>query len=301
LRTALVLLLLAGTALAFVVTEDLKLQPDPIARPRIDPVFSPVCRCEKQSARIAFRLREADRLTLDIANDEGQVVRTLLRDARFAPGNHEFGWDGRDDSGEVVPEGSYSARVELAALDRVIEFPRPIVVDTTRAQIALVRVSRRVISPDGDGRSDTTRIRYRANERAQAILLVNGRQEAKTNLRGNGSIIWSPRERRRGLYFLALSAIDAAGNRSRPTRQFTVRIRYVALASDTIRVRPRRLFSVRVSTDAARYSWRLGRRRGSARIHSLRLRAPAQPGRYPLVVRVSGREDSAVVVVRRQG
>src|ERR671912_1227061 len=95
LRTILVLLLLAGTAAAFVVTEELKLEPDPIARPRITPTFSPTCRCETQTAQIAFRLRQSDRLTLTVLDEDGQVIRTLLRDASFGRGNHAFGWDGR--------------------------------------------------------------------------------------------------------------------------------------------------------------------------------------------------------------
>jgi hypothetical protein len=301
LRTALMLILLAGTAAAFVVTEDLKLEPDPIAQPRIDPVFSPVCRCEHQTAKVAFKLRKQDRLTLAIVDDQGRVVRTILQEARFAPGRHQFGWDGRDDQGQIVPEGAYRARVGLAALDRAIEFPRRILVDTTRPKIAITRLSRRVISPDGDGRSDATLIRYRADERVQAILLVNGRQEAKTQLRSSGAIRWSPRSRRRGIYNLRLSALDAAGNKSRrPTASSSVLVRYVSIAPETIRVRPGRRFSVRISTDARRYSWRFGRRRGSARVRTLALRAPGRPGRYSLVAEVSGREDSALVVVRRR-
>lgn len=294
------LLLLAGTAVAFVVTEDLKLETDPIARPRITPSFSPVCRCEQQTARIGFRLRREDRLTLEIADEGGGIVRTILREARFGPGDHEFGWDGRDGQGAIVKEGPYRARVELEALDRVIEFPKPIVVDTTPAKIAVVRVRPLVISPDGDRRSDATIVRYRVDERAQALVLVNGRREVKTKLRGSGAVIWSPRGRRRGVYELALSALDAAGNRSRPTKATALTVRYVALTLDRIRVRPRRLFTVGVSTDARRYRWRLGRRRGSARARALRLRAPARPGLYPLVVEVSGRRDSAVVAVRRR-
>ena len=91
LRTLLVLVLLAATAVAFVVTEDLKLEPDPIARPRIDRTFSPVCDCERETARIAFRLRRPDTLTLTIADDQGQLVRTLLNKAGFRPGTHQFG------------------------------------------------------------------------------------------------------------------------------------------------------------------------------------------------------------------
>jgi hypothetical protein len=298
LRTIIVLLLLAGTAAAFVVTEDLKLEPDPIARPRITPTFSPVCRCEQQTARIGFRLRNPDRLTLTIEDEQGRVVRTLLRDASFGRGNHQFGWDGRDDDGRVVAEGSYRPRIELAKLNRAIEFPRTIVVDTTPAELEVTRLHPRVISPDGDGRADALTIRYRVGEPAQAVLLVNGRQEVESALRGNAAIRWSPRNRRRGPYRLSIAAIDAAGNRSLPTGPFDVRIRYVDIRADVIRARPRAGFAVRISTDARRYTWRLGRRTGSARVRILRLRAPATPGRYALVAEVSGRRDTALVVVR---
>jgi hypothetical protein len=299
LRTILVLLLLAGTAAAFVVTEELKLEPDPIARPRITPVFSPTCRCDTQTAQIAFRLRQPDRLTLEIHDEQGRVVRTLLRTTEFGRGNHAFGWDGRDDNGRPVPEGSYRPRIELDKLNRAIEFPREIRVDTTPARLEVTRLRPRRISPDGDGRADTVTMRYRASEPVHAILLVNGRQEVKTALRRSGALVWSPRGRRRGSYRLSVAAVDEAGNRSRPTQSYDVRVRYVDIAAEVIRARPRAGFSVRVSTDARRYFWRLGRRTGSARVRILRLRAPAQPGRYPLVVEVFERRDSATVVVRR--
>ncbi|HEY8193129.1 MAG TPA: FlgD immunoglobulin-like domain containing protein, partial [Gaiellaceae bacterium] len=272
----------------------------PIARPRITPTFSPTCRCEQQTAQIAFRLRQPDRLTLVIEDAQGRVVRTLLRNASFDRGSHEFGWDGRDDRGQVVPEGSYRPRVELDKLDRAIEFPRVIRVDTTPARIEITRVTPRVISPDGDGRADAVTIRYEANEPVQAILLVNGRQEVETALRRNGAIVWSPRGRKRGSYRLSVATIDAAGNRSRAAGTFDVRIRYVDIAAKAIRARARAGFAVRVSTDAQRYLWRLGRRKGSARVRILRLRAPATPGRYSLVVEVSGRRDTALVLVRRR-
>jgi hypothetical protein len=242
---------------------------------------------------------QPDRLTLTIEDEAGRVVRTLLRGASFGRGNHAFGWDGRDDSGRVVPEGGYRPRVELGRLDRAIEFPRVIRVDTTPASLEITRLRPRVISPDGDGRADELTIRYRASEPAHALLLVNGRREVKTALRRSGSIVWSPKGRRRGPYRLSVAALDQAGNRTRATGPFDVRIRYVDIAAEVIRARPRAGFSVRVSTDARRYAWRLGRRRGSARVRILRLRAPARPGRYPLVVEVSGRRDSALVVVRR--
>lgn len=293
----LILLLLAGTAAAFVVTEDLKLEPDPIARPRIDATFSPVCRCEQQTARIAFRLRRPDVLTLTVADENGRIVRTLLDHARFRPGNHQFGWDGRDQSGKLVRQGRYQARVELQKLNRVIAFPKQIAVDTTRPQFRSVRVSRRELSPDDDGRGDAITIRYRVTEPAHVLLLVNGRRRTRTRL-GKQAIRWAPAQLRPGLERLQLVAVDAAGNRA-AARPFYVRVRYLEVAPTRLRVRPRRLVVVRVSTDYPRYAWRLGRRRGTARKHTLRLRAPATPGRYSLVVAAAGRRNTVSVLVRR--
>jgi FlgD Ig-like domain len=299
LRTILVLLILGATAAAFVVTEDLKLEPDPLARPRIDRTFSPVCNCTQQTAQIAFRLRSEDDLTLAVADGSGKVVRTLVRDAHFRRGNHRFGWDGRDDQGQLVPEGTYRPRVELSRLDRVIEFPRGIKVDRTAPRIQVRSVSRRVLSPDGDGRGDAITIDYRVTEPSHAVLLVNGRRRWFTRLRSQGSIRWAPRrERRSGLERLQLVAVDAAGNR-RAGRPFYVQVRYLDVAPTRLRVRPRGLITVRVSTDYPRYQWRIGRRRSSGRAHTLRLRAPASPGRYVLRVSAGGRSQTIGVLVRR--
>jgi FlgD Ig-like domain len=299
LRTVLVLLILAATAAAFVVTEDLKLEPDPIARPRIDRTFSPVCDCEQQTARIAFRLREEDDLTLTIADENGREIRTLLRDAHFRPGDQQFGWDGRDDRGRLVPEGVYRTRVELERLGRVIEFPRGIKLEKTPPRIQVRHVSRRVLSPDGDGRGDAITIRYVVSEPAHALLLINGERRVRTRLRTHGAIRWAPDRLRAGLERLQLVAVDAAGNR-RAGKPFFIQVRYLDVAPSRLRVRPRRLITVRISTDYPRYTWRIGRRRGSGRAHTLRLRAPATPGRYLLRVEAGGRREITNVLVRRR-
>ena len=298
LRTILVLLILAATAVAFVVTEDLKLEPDPIARPRIDRIFSPVCDCEQQTARIAFRLREEDDLTLTIADEGGQEIRTLLRDAHFRPGDLQFGWDGRDGRGRLVPEGVYRTRVELERLGRVIEFPRGITVDRTRPRIQVRTVSRRVISPDRDGRGDAITIRYVVSDPAQALLLVNGKREVRTRRRTQGTIRWAPDRLRAGLERLQLVAVDAAGNRG-AGKPFFVQVRYLDVTPSRLRVRPRGLITVRISTDYPRYAWSIGRRRGTGRAHILRLRAPAQPRRYLLRIDAGGRRQTTNVLVRR--
>ena len=143
-----------------------------------------------------------------------------MRDASFGRGNHTFGWDGRNDAGEIVPEGTYRPRVELDKLGRAIEFPRQIRVDTTPAELEVTRLRPRVVSPDGDGRADTITIRFRASEPVNALLLVGGRQEVKTAQRLLLDLGQTrERERPYPLPSFARSSHAAALRASAPARQ----------------------------------------------------------------------------------
>ena len=102
---------------------------------------------------------------------------------------------------------------------------------------------------------------------------------------------------RPGFYTLAVSARDAAGNVATPRQRNLVRVRYIALGRTRIAVAAGDRFAVRVSTDARRVRWRLGRRSGIARPGTLHLRAPAQKGQFTLVVSASGHEARAAVFV----
>ena len=135
----LVAALLVATAAAFAVTERLKLVRSPIAATEIDRVFSPVCGCETDEAAIAFRLRRPTGSTSTVVDGGGDVVRTLVR-SRSAAGRAaiEASWDGRDDAGNVVPEGDVQAARpprRPAPHDRV---PEPDEVDTRRRGAELV-------------------------------------------------------------------------------------------------------------------------------------------------------------------
>jgi FlgD Ig-like domain len=302
LSTFLVLGLLVGTAGAFAVTERLKLEPSPITDPDVDHVFSPVCGCETQSADIEFRVREADQLTVAIVDADGEVVRTLVADRDYDPGSVALSWDGRDDEGNVVEDGSYRPRVHLDEERRTIVLPNPMRVDTTAPVVTVVSVAPTVISPDRDGRSDKVKVRYRVDELARPYVLVDGREETIGRTRpGGGQLEWYGRHEGRpvepGPHAVSVVATDLAGNRSRPTPRATVWIRYISLSTDRLRVPAGVRFGVRVSTDAARYRWRIGPRRGSRSGELLVVRAPGRPGRYVLRVEYGRFRDGAVVVV----
>ena len=298
----LVLALLGATAAAFAVTERLKLERSPITGTQVDRVFSPVCECARDVAVISFILRRRETVTLDMLNKNGRSIRTVVRKLREPAGRVSYTWDGRDNLDRVVPEGVYRPRVQLERNGRTIVLPNPIRVDTTAPRITLVRVLPRVFSPDSDGNRDRVTATYRIDERARAVMLVDGRQRVQSKFRAlEGKLVWFGRINGRvvppGMYEIRLRAVDRAGNRSVRTRAVPVRVRFVELSRERIEAVAGKRFSVRVRTDADSYRWLFAGRRGVGTRQVLVLRAPDEPGSYALYVTVGGRAARAAVEV----
>jgi hypothetical protein len=301
LPTLLVVALIGSTAVAFAVTEGLKLEKSPITATQVDKVIAPTCRCASDRLSIGFTLRKGDRVSVAVVNANGDVVRTLASSRQARPGAQQFVWDGRDEAGHIVPDGTYRPRVHLAREHRTIVLPNPIRADTTRPLVKLDSVSPRVFSPDGDFQREYVRLRYRTSERARAILYVNGDRWGMVHdyVRA-GKLDWGGRAVRRlpaGTYRVRLRAIDLAGNVGPPTRAFVVTIRYIQVRPHVVRVRAGARFSVRVRTDAVRYTWHIGSRGRVARGPVLTIRA-GEPGRYLLRVAANGHVARVLVLVR---
>jgi hypothetical protein len=299
---AVVLALLGATAVAFGVSERLKLERAPIAAPEIDKVFSPVSEGESSRASIEFRLREAGRVSVDVVDADGELVRELV-DERSLPagGRLQTVWDGRDDNGVIVAEGIYRPRLRLTRDRRTLILPNPIRVDTTPPRVVAVSVRPQFFSPDGDGRNDRVRVGYRLSEKANAMLYVNGTREVRTRFRPlEETLVWNGRRdgrvRRAGLYRLQVGAEDEAGNLATRTKPAFVEISFIQLGRQTVRARARTRFGIRVTTDAARYRWRFAGGTGVGTPGLLVLRAP-RAGRYTLYVEANGHADKARVVV----
>lgn len=171
---ALVLALLVATAVAFGVTESLKTSPSPILQTQVSKRFSPACGCATRAARIAFRLRRADRVLIAIQDSRGRTVRVLFSSRRTVPaGVHEWAWNGRLDGGHRAPDGTYQPRIELEDADRVIILPNRIVLDTVPPQVTLVGVPRL-------GGPGPVVVHYKLNEPARGLLTVGGVRVART-------------------------------------------------------------------------------------------------------------------------
>jgi flagellar hook capping protein FlgD len=301
--TLLVLGLLGGTAAAFAVTEHLKLVRSPIYRTKVDQVFSPVCRCSTQKAHIRFYLRRADRLTLSIENGDQKVIRTIVAD--HAAGRGRFGrwWDGRDNTGAVVPDGVYKPRVHLAHQHRTIVLPNPIAIETKRPSVRVVSwiPRRHVLTPDRNFLHERLEVHYRVSEPAHVVLYVGGKRRYRSrSQQPTGIARWFGQVNGRGVpagrYRVTIAARDIAGNLSRQVPVGTLFVRYVRLPHALYRVAAGTKFGTHVLTDSHGVRWQLGKRSGTGR-RDLVLRAPKQPGRYRLTVGVGDHQATAIVVV----
>jgi hypothetical protein len=287
--------LLAATATAFAVTERLKLEDSAVISTTFASRFSP----KLVDERIGFRLRREENISLDISDSKGTIVKHGVGSGVFGQAYHQFAWDGRDDSGQIVRDGTYHVELTLKDEDRTIEFPRPVVVDSTPPTIKNVTIRHRLFSPDGDKRADWVDVRYRFDEPAWAILYVDGKRVGRSyRKKPTGTYPWYGHGKKPGEYRLALAAQDLAGNKAGSTRAFTVRLRYIDLFKHKFTLRGR-ILRVRVSTDAKTVGWRLGRMRGNAKPPLIRLPVPSKPGRYTLSVTANGHRARATVVVRQ--
>src|SRR5207248_9094954 len=159
---------------------------------RVEPrVFSPACDCTTDHSNIDFRLRKRERLTVWVERD-GEKVATLVPGRTYPPGKVGLVFRGVTENGLTLPDGVYEPVVHLGLSHRTITLPNQIRIDTKPPVITVKHPQHAVISPDGDGRADAFRTRYRVSEPAHAILLVNERRVLYTYRKPlAGVLVWN--------------------------------------------------------------------------------------------------------------
>jgi hypothetical protein len=301
LTTVTLLGLLVATAAAFVITEHLKLTKSALFGTVVPKVLSPVCQCPTRVARIKFRLRHADRVTVTIVDASHTTVDTVASDVLFsARGLHHVVWNGTTETGDRAPDGDYYPWITLNGRKK-FELANKMVLDTKPPKVLAKGLKPVLLA--GPGRS--VAISYTLSEPAHAVVYLGARQIVLgRKTRVHDKIKWAGKVDgkpvRAGRYVLAIGAQDVAGNVTPAAGRVrvTVDVRYVELTPDHVTVRSGRRFRVHVETAVRRYTWRLGQRRGAHRGTALQLRAPTTPGTYRLVVAENGHAATAVVRVR---
>ena len=227
-------ILVASTAM-FALAESRKLDRPPIralvlgAGPAVEghprpAVFSPTCDCPTSFARIEFRLGKPGPLRAWIVSPTGTVVKRIADLANVR--RVALRWDGRTDSGDVAPDGSYRLRLQVAGALRTL--PVFVVVDTVPPRFTAT-LSRRRLVPLGYTVDDKTLVRWSSPVQLFGIHLIARLGDTTQTVQVHrhsraGSVDW-PRtacsagkchriKAVRGDWTLRLVADDQAGNRA---------------------------------------------------------------------------------------
>jgi hypothetical protein len=331
--------LAAATVAAFFVTQHLKVT-TPLIAGSPKPVPSWINpedgrACDGVSHRRVFvsfyLLHRSDDVDVYIVDQTGAIVRTIAlgrhmrRKVRKPDG--VFTWNGRNDDGQVVPDGDYYFRVALIHQGRTVEIsnsagPEPIRVRTIPPRPVVTSVSPKLI-PQSET-SDVT-VRYGGNEHRSGVIQI-----WRTDLPGkphlvksfvtkwnSQSAVWDGKIDQRpapaGTYLVGLEVTDAACNTGRypivmppppGTTHTGVTVRYLAAEPPLRPVPAGSSATVYVDARHRAYRWAL-RRAGSKRIaakgssssFTLNVRVPpGRAGMYQLALR-SGADRSVVPMV----
>jgi len=133
--------LIAATLLGLVIAQRLRHSDPVVIGVRRTAAFSPIG-TGPRSAALSFWIRRFDRVDVAVVDSRGDFVDTIAA-AKPVPGRTRvrFYWDGRDDSGRLVPDGRYRFRLGLARQGRSLVLPQAVRLDTQPARPVVRRLT----------------------------------------------------------------------------------------------------------------------------------------------------------------
>jgi hypothetical protein len=272
-------LFVVATGGAFFVTQRLKRSTPIVSRVFFYQWIGPTCHCRKSHVALRFDLPKAQRVTVSLVNRLGEVVRTFADDQYFAKGRHRFVWNGRGDTGVVVPDGPYRMRVGLRAEGRAVTAPRVLNVDTRAPRPKIVEVTPPTVVPGSGTIRGRVRIRFRGPTAPRpefGVWRTDGGKALQVDgfsgHRGRHSATWdglvNGRPAPEGSYVFSVTVQDRAGNKGSvpaqlpPTRRAAVprdgvAVSYFSLSGPLVPIRPGSIARFTVGPLPRPTRWRL--------------------------------------------
>ncbi len=308
--------LVLATLGAFFVTQRLKRSPPVIGDARVTPPYFSPGGGVRDRARIVFRLKRADTVSVGVVNLAGDTVRELAAGRAVAGGRRiVIRWNGREDDGRLAPDGSYRVRLGLGRAARSVLLPGIARLDTRPPRPRLIRVGGRrtararlplILRAGGKAR---VRVRFaRAPARAAALIVTRTdlplpRRVATVAFGGRRATAWDVRVDGRpappGIYRLQVRARDRAGNVGlSPARAPGIGVTVRAVAVQPLLGSHRAGTRLRFLVDSRgrRYRWAVRRTGSGPRLAHGRGRGPVLRFRAP-----AGRSCACELTVRAGG
>jgi hypothetical protein len=144
-------LLVLATFTAFFAAQRLKRVDPLVYSVSIKKYVSPNGDGLRDRARLRFRTKKADVVTVDVIDRSGNVVRTLADHKRLKAGVHNFQWNGKyapQPRGQAAPvsDGGYRVRITMQRSGRTFVPDRFFVVDSTAPRMAVNVVGAHTVS-----------------------------------------------------------------------------------------------------------------------------------------------------------
>jgi FlgD Ig-like domain len=190
--------LVVATVAAFFTTQQLKGEFPLVIRFATQPAhFSPNGDGYRDTTRVGFDLSEPASVTFMVVDSEGQEVRRLASERRLTgDAKHRFTWDGRDDDGNPVVDGTYRMRVVRRDESRVIDSVKKITVDRRPPRVTLLSATPSVVATGLPGETPSVRLRYRGPANRAPVFRVfrtdDGKPHVVRRFRGgpNREAVW---------------------------------------------------------------------------------------------------------------
>lgn len=201
--------------------------PPVVTQFRATSLFSPNGDNERDTAVVSIRFDKPGRLTLEVRDGEGRTVATLARNKARPRGSRPTKWDGTDDAGVVLLDGTYVLNLRSSSGRREFNRSRKITIDTVPPRPEQMTVeSAALAGPDGGQCRLTLTVADAGSVEISAAAFGAAADAAPITTLGPRPVkagealkwTWGGRDASQravtpGIYLVRAVLLDAAGNR----------------------------------------------------------------------------------------
>jgi hypothetical protein len=158
---------------------------------------------------ISYAVSGDTRVSAAVVGSTGTPIRWIGTDFEVLSGSHSLRWDGLDDSGRPVPDGTYTIKIST---DEGTEGEAPVTLDSTPPALQAQTPVRFTGT-----RAFVVHVSDRTTAVESALMMVDGKVVTRLGA-GTSSLLYRPtRGWRVGSHQVSVTAVDALGNSTQRT------------------------------------------------------------------------------------